>query len=105
MNSGNEFYKEYLEETKIKIGKVIRKRVDFNYDKMKEGFNNIVFDLEKFTRSTLSSDSLSRDEKKEIESEVFELLDLIAQCREAVEFMHQLNLLTTDRVDVSEGAI
>ena len=105
MNNGNECYKIYLNDVRIKLGKAIRKRVDFNYDKMKEGINNLVFDLERFTRNVLSSDSLSKDEKKEIESEVFELLDLIAQCREAVEFMHQLVLLTTDKADVSEGAI
>lgn len=57
------------------------------------------------THEALDSAFLEDKEKEEIKIRVLELLSLFKQSREAIEAVHQMHMLTTDKVGVTEDAI
>lgn len=105
MNEKMGFYQNQLNTVRIKFGRIIRKRICFNYREIISETRNLIFDLEKIIREALASPLLNTEEKSEIESSVFELLDIITQSRELIDAVYQLQMLTSDKTEVQAGVI
>lgn len=105
MNKQMEFYQSQLNTVRMKLGRIIRKRICFCYQDIVKETRNLIFDLEKITREALASPLLNTEEKSEIESAVFELLDIITQSRELIDAVYELQMLTSDKQEVQAGVI